>query len=368
MPYFLGEVSLPEDALQRFFSHVSTQVITGQPNVDIVKPYEPKPLPVKPPIEEIPFEPLLVPLKPQALISPAVSENYILPMPPKPEPFLSREDWERFFSLLRSTRPRPAVKREITVTTPKKLRFFLVVAFNEPLEMIDESLLKDKFENELRFKAPSWEITCTSFVKKGGMYKRGGFYYGIMADLVVRPREGIVGELCFVPNSSDLIEREFEMRLYIMPRIDLEMKPLPNFIVFNEVMAKIFNVPSATVYWEYVYMDEITGALSPGVLVYSEVSPAIIHWGDLIKPQPLPIDPQPFPIKPPPEEIPIVPLPVEPDNPQPQPVAPVIETPVGGMVPVSEEKKDEKTEKKKFPWWIVIVVAVVVLFFVMKNK
>ena len=318
--------------------------------------------------EEIPFVPRPAPFKPQALISPAVSENYILPMPPKPEPFLSREDWERFFSLLRPTSPRPAVKREITVTTPKKLRFFLVVAFNEPLEMIDESLLKDKFENELRFKAPSWEITCTSFVKKGGMYKRGGFYYGIMADLVVRPRVENVSTLRFVRNRIDLLERQFGMGLDLMPRIDLEPPLSPNVIVFNEVMAKIFNVPSATVYWEYVYMDEITGALSPGVLVYSEVSPAIIHWGDLIKPQPLPIDPQPFPIKPPPDEIPIVPLPVEPVNPQPQPVAPVTETPVGGMAPVSEEKKDEKTEKKKFPWWIVIVVAVVVLFFVMKNK
>ena len=29
-PYFLGKVSLPEDDLQRFFSHVSSQVITGQ--------------------------------------------------------------------------------------------------------------------------------------------------------------------------------------------------------------------------------------------------------------------------------------------------------------------------------------------------
>ena len=72
----------------------------------------------------------------------------------------------------------------------------------------------------------------------------------------------------------------------------------------------------------------------------------------------LPVGPVvPLPISPPPTEIPV----------ESQPVAPVIETPVGGMVPVSEEKKDEKTEKKKFPWWIVIVIGVVVLFFIMKD-
>jgi hypothetical protein len=309
--------------------------------------------------EEIPFESQLAPFKPQRLISPEL---------PKPEPFLSREDLKGLFSLFHPTDLRPAVKREITVTTPKKLRFFLVVAFNKPLEMIDESRLKEKFENELRFRAPSWEITCTSFVKKGGMYKRGGFYYGIMTDLVVRPRVENVSTLRFVRNRSDLLEQRFGMGLDLMPRIDLEPPLSPDVIVFNEVMTKIFNVPSASVYWEYVYMDEITGTLSPGVLVYSEVSPAIIHWDDLIKPQPLPFVPQPFPIKPPPEEIPIVPLPVKPVNPQPQPVVSDTETPVSGVLPVSEEKKEEKTEKKAFPWWIVIVAAVVVLFFMMKNK
>lgn len=73
----------------------------------------------------------------------------------------------------------------------------------------------------------------------------------------------------------------------------------------------------------------------------------------------LPVGPVvPLPISPPPTEIPV----------EPQPVAPVTETPVGGVAPVSEDKKDEKTEKKAFPWWIVIVAAVVVLFFMMKNK
>jgi hypothetical protein len=79
-------------------------------------------------------------------------------------------------------------------------------------------------------------------------------------------------------------------------------------------------------------------------------------------------EPEPLPVKPPTGDISFIsPAPFD-NYILPKPVAPVTDTPVGGVAPVSEEKKDEKKdEKKKFPWWVVIVGVVVVLFFMMKK-
>jgi hypothetical protein len=316
------------------------------PYVDIVNPYDPQPLPVKPPIEEIPFEPFPEPsIPPDFTLNPFSYFFEQLKKKPKPQ-WVELGDFPNVVY--------EELERQVKSIDPELYQYMVNVPKNSyTLDIVIKSMIsvgsypharkiqemKKAFlggVDALSSLAPFFEPRYKRLPVSG------------TRTLILEPTDPEEPDAPLVPPELEKVENE---RRYRWARAWLEYARSFERRLLTELGKGMYVAFSC---------DLPHGKVKP------KISPRLrLPSGEYLEPVTVtgtifpvgPVEPQPLPISPPPTEIPI----------EPQPVAPVTETPVGGMVPVSEEKKDDK-QKKAFPWWVVIVAAVVLLFFMMKNK
>jgi len=322
MPYFLGEVSLPEDALQRFFSHVSTQVITGQPNVDIVKPYEPKPLPVKPPIEEIQFEPLPAPsIPPNFTLDPFSDLFELLKKKLKPQ-WVELGDFPNvvYEELERQVKPIDPELYQYMVNVPKNsytldivIKSMISVGSYPYARKIQE--MKKAFlggVDALSSLTPFFDARYKSLPSSGTRTLFFDARYESLPSpdtrtLILEPIDPEEPDAPLVPPELEKDENE---RRYRWARAWLEYARRFERRLFTELGKDMYVAFSC---------DLPYGKVKP------KISPRLrLPSGEYLEP--------------------------------------VISA--AGTLPVSEEKKEEK---EKFPWWAVALIGVVVVFFIMRD-
>ena len=376
MSYSHGLRPLPFELDESYWKWVESlrkQDSTERPAVEIVKPYEPQPLPVKPPIKEIPFEPFPEPsIPPNFTLDPFSDLFELLKKKLKPQ-WVELGDFPNvvYEELERQVKPIDPELYQYMVNVPKN-SYTLDIVIKSMISVGSYPYARKIQEMKKAFLGgvdALSSLTRFFYARYKSLPSSGAYtlffdarYESLPSPdtrtLILEPIDPEEPDAPLVPPELEKDENE---RRYRWARAWLEYARRFERRLFTELGKDMYVVFSC---------DLPYGKVKP------KISPRLrLPSGEYLEPVTVtatilpvgPVVPQPLPISPPPTEIPIVPLPVEPVNPQPQPVAPVTETPVGGMVPVSEEKKDEKTEKKKFPWWIVIVIGVVVLFFIMKD-
>jgi hypothetical protein len=357
MPYSLGAVSDPKDALQEFFSNVSTQVTTGQLN--IAKPYDPQPLPVKPLTGDIPFEPLISP-------KPSMPTSAI----DLPTPFSSL--FERL--LIGSNDPNAIV----SFLERWKISDFPDVVYEElerQVKPIDSELYL------YMTNAPKDLITLETIINS--IISVGSYPH-------VRKVNAMKEAFSEGGKALSKLSPFFNVRYNRLPSYGTRTLLLGDAVDPEDPAAPSVPLELAQAEierrqrWKKAWLDYISNfrrrllpEIEKKIFVYfscelptekvkPKISPRLrLPTGEYLEPVTVtgtilpvgPVVPQPQPISPLPTEIPLVP----------QPVAPVTEMPVGGVVPVSEEKDEKKDEKKKFPWWVVVVIVAVVALFFMKK-
>jgi hypothetical protein len=152
-------------------------------------------------------------------------------------------------------------ERYILVESPKKLRFKISVSI--PVQEIsDDSTTKEKFENVLKSKAPSWKITCTSFSWKREWKIGDSIYYDLITELIVQPKEGNVKPLVFA---------EFKVS------VPSSLSSTAEIIDFDDVVAKMFSIPAMPIIVTFLE-QEVTDYVPPESDKPSKTKQKFVWW------------------------------------------------------------------------------------------